>query len=126
MELYIPYIVGGSISSLIGGISYYWYNDNSSEQNNDEIKCEKNENTNNIVEYCFKYNVYTDLVNDPNSHFLTSINAVAGIAWEGFRFGYSYSFNTSKIGRDGGVYELSISWQGGDGSNCFGCPRYAK
>ena len=46
MELYIPYIVGGSISSLIGGISYYWYNDNSSEQNNDEIKCEKNETTN--------------------------------------------------------------------------------
>ena len=45
--------------------------------------------------------------NNPNSHFLTSINAVAGIAWEGFRFGYSYSFNMSDIGRDGGVYELS-------------------
>ena len=29
----------------------------------------KNKNPNNIVEYCFKYNVYTDLVNDPNSHF---------------------------------------------------------
>ena len=64
--------------------------------------------------------------NNPNSHFLTSINAVAGIAWEGFRFGYSYSFNMSDIGRDGGVYELSVSWQGGDGSNCFGCPRYTK
>ena len=64
--------------------------------------------------------------NDPNSHFLTSMNAVVGIAWEGFRFGYSYSFNTSDIGRDGGVYELSVSWQGGNGSNCFGCPRYTK
>lgn len=64
--------------------------------------------------------------NDPNSHFLTSINAVVGIAWEGFRFGYSYSFNTSDIGRDGGVYELSVSWQGGDSSNCFGCPKYTK
>ena len=64
--------------------------------------------------------------NDPNSHFLTSMNAVIGIAWEGFRFGYSYSFNTSDIGRDGGVYELSVSWQGGNGSNCFGCPRYTK
>lgn len=64
--------------------------------------------------------------NNPNSHFLTSMNAVVGIAWEGFRFGYSYSFNTSKIGRDGGVYELSVSWQGGDSSNCFGCPRYTK
>ena len=64
--------------------------------------------------------------NDPNSHFLTSMNAVVGIAWEGVRFGYSYSFNTSDIGRDGGVYELSVSWQGGNGSNCFGCPRYTK
>ena len=64
--------------------------------------------------------------NNPNSHFLTSMNAVVGIAWEGFKFGYSYSFNTSEIGRDGGVYELSVSWQGGDGSNCFGCPRYTK
>ena len=63
---------------------------------------------------------------NPNSHFLTSMNAVVGIAWEGFRFGYSYSFNTSEIGRDGGVYELSVSWQGGNGSNCFGCPRYTK
>ena len=63
---------------------------------------------------------------NPNSHFLTSMNAVVGVAWEGFKFGYSYSFNTSKIGRDGGVYELSVSWQGGDGSNCFGCPRYSK
>ena len=52
------------------------------------------------------------------------MNAVAGIAWEGFRFGYSYSFNMSDIGRDGGVYELSVSWQGGDGSNCFGCPLH--
>jgi len=64
--------------------------------------------------------------NNPNSHFLTSMNAVVGIAWEGFKFGYSYSFNTSDIGREGGVYELSVSWQGGDGSNCFGCPRYTK
>jgi len=62
---------------------------------------------------------------NPNSHFLTSINAVAGIAWEGFKFGYSYSFNMSDIGREGGVYELSVSWQGGDSSNCFGCPKYS-
>tara|TARA_B100001996_G_scaffold378312_1_gene362292 strand:- start:4549 stop:5523 length:975 start_codon:yes stop_codon:yes gene_type:complete len=64
--------------------------------------------------------------NNPESHFLTSINAIAGIAWENFRFGYSYSFNMSDIGRDGGVYELSVSWQGGDKSNCFGCPKYPK
>lgn len=29
----------------------------------------KNKNPNITVEYCFKYNVYTDLINDPNSHF---------------------------------------------------------
>lgn len=29
----------------------------------------KNKNPNNIVEYCFKYNVYKDLINDSNSHF---------------------------------------------------------
>jgi len=32
----------------------------------------------------------------------------------------------SDIGREGGVYELSISWQGGDSSNCFGCPKYSS
>ena len=63
---------------------------------------------------------------NPNSHLLTSLNAVVGLAWEDFKFGYSYSFNMSEIGREGGVYELSITWQGGDGSNCFGCPKYSK
>ncbi len=64
---------------------------------------------------------------NPNSHFLTSINAVVGINWEKFRFGYSYSFNTSQIGREGGVYELSISWDSGrSAKNCMGCPKYPK
>ena len=63
---------------------------------------------------------------NPSSHLLTSINAVVGVAWEDFRFGYSYSFNTSNIGREGGVYELSVTWRGGNRSNCFGCPMYSK
>ena len=43
MEIYIPYIVGGSISSILGGISYYWYNDTSSEEQNiDENSQTKN------------------------------------------------------------------------------------
>ena len=29
----------------------------------------KNKNPNHIVEYCFKYKVYTDLIKDANSHF---------------------------------------------------------
>lgn len=59
-----------------------------------------------------------------NSHFLTSINAAVGFKYEGFKFGYSYDFNTSKIGRTGGVYELSISYDFNNTRNCFGCPNY--
>ncbi|MGY8939746.1 MAG: PorP/SprF family type IX secretion system membrane protein [Flavobacteriales bacterium] len=61
---------------------------------------------------------------DPNSHFLTSINAFMGLDWEGFRFGYSYDFNMSDIGRTGGVYELSVIYDF-DNKRCdFGCPDY--
>lgn len=59
-----------------------------------------------------------------NSHLLTSINAFMGMEWEGFKFGYSYDFNTTNIGRTGGVYELSISYDFGNDDNCFGCPDY--
>ena len=61
---------------------------------------------------------------DSNSHFLTSINAFVGMDWEGFRFGYSYDFNVTDIGRTGGVYELSISYDFLNNDNCFGCPDY--
>ncbi|CAI8158838.1 MAG: PorP/SprF family type IX secretion system membrane protein [Bacteroidetes bacterium] len=61
---------------------------------------------------------------DPNSHFLTSINAFVGMDWEGFRFGYSYDFNVTEIGRTGGVYELSVSYDFLNNDNCFGCPDY--
>ena len=61
---------------------------------------------------------------NPNSHFLTSINTVFGMAYEGWKFGYSYSFNTTDIGKTGGVYELSISYDFENNSNCFGCPKY--
>lgn len=61
---------------------------------------------------------------DPNSHFLTSINTFVGMDWEGFRFGYSYDFNVTEIGRTGGVYELSISYDFLNNDNCFGCPDY--
>ena len=61
---------------------------------------------------------------DSNSHFLTSINAFVGMDWEGFRFGYSYDFNVTEIGRTGGVYELSESYDFLNNDNCFGCPDY--
>ncbi|TWO32958.1 type IX secretion system membrane protein PorP/SprF [Seonamhaeicola sediminis] len=48
--------------------------------------------------------------NSNNSHLLTSINAFAGLEFERLRFGFSYDFNTSGIGRTDGVYELSITY----------------
>lgn len=61
---------------------------------------------------------------NPDSHFLTSINAFAGFKYERFKFGYSYDYNTSKIGKTGGVYELSISYEFDKSGRCYGCPNY--
>jgi type IX secretion system PorP/SprF family membrane protein len=62
--------------------------------------------------------------NSGNSHFLTSLNAFGGLHYEHFKFGYSYDFNTSKIGRTGGVYELSVTYQFDLNVHCLGCPQY--
>ena len=59
-----------------------------------------------------------------NSHFLTSINPYGGLQYEHFKFGYSYDFNTSKIGNTGGIYELSVIYQFDLKVKCFGCPNY--
>ena len=45
-------------------------------------------------------------------------------AWEGFKFGYSYDFNLSKIGGDGGISEFSITYDFLNNKDCFGCPEY--
>lgn len=58
------------------------------------------------------------------SHFLTSINLFGGLRYEHFKFGYSYDFNTSKIGKTGGIYELSVTYQFDLEAKCFGCPNY--
>ncbi len=60
------------------------------------------------------------------SHFITSINPVVGFVWEGFKFGYSYDFNMSNIGGDGGISELSITYDFLNNKDCFGCPTYNK
>ncbi|MFI0491987.1 PorP/SprF family type IX secretion system membrane protein [Flavobacterium sp.] len=62
--------------------------------------------------------------NDLNSHYLTSINAFGGLHYDHFKFGYSYDFNTSKIGKTGGIYELSLTYQFDLQVKCFGCPNY--
>lgn len=58
------------------------------------------------------------------SHFLTSINAFGSIQLDHFIFGYSYDFNTSKLGQTRGVYELSLTWQLDYSHKCWGCPNY--
>ena len=58
------------------------------------------------------------------SHLVTSINPIIGMAWEGFKFGYSYDFNLSKIGGDGGISEFSITYDFLNNKDCFGCPEY--
>ena len=45
------------------------------------------------------------------------------MTYEGWKFGYSYSFNTTDIGKTGGVYELSISYDFENNSNCFSCRK---
>jgi type IX secretion system PorP/SprF family membrane protein len=59
-----------------------------------------------------------------NSHLLTSINLIAGLQYEHFRFGYSYDLNTSGIGRTGGIHELGMTYQFDLKAKCFGCPNY--
>ena len=46
------------------------------------------------------------------------------MAWEGFKFGYSYDFNLSKIGGDGAISEFSITYDFLNNKDCFGCPEY--
>ena len=58
------------------------------------------------------------------SHLITSINPIVGFVWEGFKFGYSYDFNMSNIGGDGGISEISITYDFFNNKDCFGCPIY--
>lgn len=62
--------------------------------------------------------------NNNNSHLLTSINLFTGVQFEGLRAGLSYDFNTTKIGKTGGIYEVSLSYQFDLDIKCFGCPNY--
>ena len=62
--------------------------------------------------------------NNNNSHLLTSVNLFTGVQLAGLRAGLSYDLNTSKIGRTGGIYELSLTYQFDLDIKCFGCPNY--
>ncbi|PKB15348.1 type IX secretion system membrane protein PorP/SprF [Flavobacterium sp. 5] len=55
---------------------------------------------------------------------LTSVNFFTGLQYEHLRLGLSYDLNTSKIGKTGGIYELSFAYQFNLDKKCFGCPNY--
>jgi type IX secretion system PorP/SprF family membrane protein len=59
-----------------------------------------------------------------DSHFVTSINPFGSLQVGHFICGYSYDFNTSKLGQTHGVYELSLTWQLDYSHKCWGCPNY--
>ena len=59
-----------------------------------------------------------------DSHLVTSLNVFAGLQYEHLKFGLSHDFSTSKIGKTGGIYELSLTYQFDLNVKCFGCPNY--
>lgn len=44
------------------------------------------------------------------SSIISSVRTFAGIRWNGFRFGYSYDINTTKLLDTGGIHEFSIAY----------------
>jgi type IX secretion system PorP/SprF family membrane protein len=48
--------------------------------------------------------------NDKDAALISSISAFAGVRWQGYRFGYSYDFNTTELLNTGGIHEFSISY----------------
>ncbi|AUC85313.1 hypothetical protein CW731_08420 [Polaribacter sp. ALD11] len=48
--------------------------------------------------------------NNANTSFINSISTFAGVRWQGFRFGYSYDFNTTELLNTGGIHEFSVSY----------------
>lgn len=41
---------------------------------------------------------------------ISSISAFASVKWMGFRFGYSYDMNTTKLFNTGGIHEFSVAY----------------
>lgn len=48
--------------------------------------------------------------NTNQSSLISSVSVFAGLRWNGFRFGYSYDINTTKILNTGGIHEFSVSY----------------
>jgi type IX secretion system PorP/SprF family membrane protein len=48
--------------------------------------------------------------NQNTSSTLSSVSTFAGIKWQGFRFGYSYDFNTTNLNFTGGIHGFSVAY----------------
>lgn len=62
--------------------------------------------------------------NGTSGKLLSSVNLFTGLQYEHLRLGIAYDLNTSKIGKTGGIYELSLTYQFNLDKKCFGCPNY--
>ncbi|MFY9243312.1 MAG: PorP/SprF family type IX secretion system membrane protein [Polaribacter sp.] len=52
----------------------------------------------------------TPIKNEFTTSSLSSISSFVGLRWQGFRFGYSYDFNTTNFVNTGGIHEFSVSY----------------
>lgn len=52
----------------------------------------------------------TPIKTTENNSLIASVNTFIGVKWQGFRFGYSYDFNTTDILNANGTSEFSISY----------------
>ena len=48
--------------------------------------------------------------NENTNSLISSVSTFAGVRWQGFRFGYSYDFNTTNLNFTGGTHEFSIAY----------------
>ncbi len=66
-----------------------------------------------IFDNQFSFGITTASVpikNQNTSFGISSISMFSGIKWQGFRFGYSYDFNTTNLFFTGGTHEFSIAY----------------
>jgi len=50
------------------------------------------------------------LKNAEETSLISSISTFASVKWMGFRFGYSYDMNTTKLFNTGGIHEFSVAY----------------
>ncbi|WP_081817040.1 PorP/SprF family type IX secretion system membrane protein [Polaribacter sp. Hel_I_88] len=52
----------------------------------------------------------TPLKDEYTTSLVSAVSTFVGFRWQGFRFGYSYDFNTTNLLNTGGIHEFSVSY----------------